>query len=221
MDGTGELFAPFVRALGVEIPTHVVRYPDRAMDYAAHEQFARASLPADRPFVVLGESFSGPIAVSIAASAPAGMRGYVLCGSFICSPTPTLKRLGPFAALFSPKVMPKALAANFLMGRHATPELREALARSLDSVSASALTARLKAIANVDVCADAQRIRLPGLYLRATEDRVVNESASRVFMEHAANARVVDLEGPHLLLQTKPAEAARELRRVLQEWSAG
>ena len=218
MDGTGELFAPLVRELGAAIPTRVVRYPDRAMDYAAHEAFARASLPPDRPFVVLGESFSGPIAVSIAASAPPGMRGYVLCGSFICSPTPTLKRLGPFAAFFSPKLMPKAMAASFLMGRYATPELRQALAHALDSVSASALAARLRAIANVDVRADAQRIRLPGLYLRATEDRLVSESASGIFMAHVANARVVDLAGPHHLLQTKPAESARELRRVLDEW---
>jgi pimeloyl-ACP methyl ester carboxylesterase len=218
MDGTGEMFAPLVRALGAEIPTRVVRYPDRAMDYAAHEEFARANLPAEGPFVVLGESFSGPIAVSIAASAPAGMRGYVLCGSFVCSPTPTLKRLGPLAALFSPKLMPQAMAASYLMGRHATPELRQALSRALDSVSSSALTARLKAIANVDVRATAQRIRLPGLYLRATEDRVVKESASRIFMSHVANARVVDLEGPHHLLQTKPTEAARELRRVIEEW---
>jgi pimeloyl-ACP methyl ester carboxylesterase len=219
MDGTGELFAPLVRELGASIPTHVVRYPDRAMDYVAHEEFARASLPTDRPFVVLGESFSGPIAVSIAASAPAGLCGYVLCGSFLCSPTPTLKRLGPLAALFSPKVMPKPLAASYLMGRHATPELRRALASALESVSGSALTARLKAIANVDVRADAQRIRLPGLYLRATEDRVVGASASRIFMSHVAKARLVDLEGPHLLLQTKPTESARELRRVLEEWS--
>jgi pimeloyl-ACP methyl ester carboxylesterase len=218
MDGTGDLFAPFVAALGTATPTRIVRYPDRPMDYAAHEQFARASLPADRPFVVLGESFSGPIAVSIAASAPAGMLGYVLCGSFICSPTPTLKRLGPCAALFSPKVMPKAMAARFLMGRHATPQLRQALAHSLDSVSASALAARLKAIANVDVRAAARRIRLPGLYLRATEDRLVNESASRVFMAHVTNARLVALEGPHHLLQTQPAAAAREVHGVLNNW---
>lgn len=218
MDGTGDLFAPLVRALGTAIPTRIVRYPDRAMDYTAHEEFARASLPADRPFVVLGESFSGPIAVSIAASAPAGMRGYVLCGSFICSPSPMLKWLGPFAALFSPKIMPKAMGASYLMGRHATPELRQALGRALDSVSGSTLVARLKAIANVDVRAEAQRIRLPGLYLRATEDNVVKESASRIVMAHVKNARVVDLEGPHLLLQTKPTESARELRRVLEEW---
>ena len=44
----------------------MVTYPnDRPMDYADHEAVARTSLPIDRPFVLLGESYSGPIAISM------------------------------------------------------------------------------------------------------------------------------------------------------------
>ncbi|MGH3626194.1 MAG: hypothetical protein ACRDRL_01935, partial [Sciscionella sp.] len=70
MDGTGDLFAPLIDALGDNIPCSVVRYPDESLDYAGHEAIARAALPANGPYVILGESFSGPIAVSIAASEP-------------------------------------------------------------------------------------------------------------------------------------------------------
>lgn len=56
MDGTGRLFAPFVEALGGALETRVVRYPPRAaLDYAALEPIARAAMPSDRPFVLLGE----------------------------------------------------------------------------------------------------------------------------------------------------------------------
>ena len=83
MDGTGIELTDFVAALAPEVEAIVVTYPnDRPMDYAGHEAVARTSLPIDRPFVLLGESYSGPIAISIAASAPPGLIGLVLCCSF-------------------------------------------------------------------------------------------------------------------------------------------
>ncbi len=89
MDGTGELFAPLVAALNSGFKTVVVRYPpNEVLSYAELESIARASLPTNEPFFILGESFSGPIAVSIAASAPPGLKGLILCASFVRNPQP-------------------------------------------------------------------------------------------------------------------------------------
>ena len=75
LDGTGELFARFVGALG-GIETRVIAYPpDRAMTYAEHEAFVRDKLPADEDYFLLAESFSGPIGISIAAATPPRLRG--------------------------------------------------------------------------------------------------------------------------------------------------
>jgi pimeloyl-ACP methyl ester carboxylesterase len=102
MDGTGIELTDFVAALAPELEAIVVTYPnDRPMDYAGHEAVARTSLPIDRPFVLLGESYSGPIAISIAASAPRGLIGLVLCCSFARNPHPALswlRRLVPFGS---------------------------------------------------------------------------------------------------------------------------
>ena len=57
MDGTGDLFAPLVAALGPHMRTIIVRYPDEPLDYASHEEIARAALPLGHPFILLGESF--------------------------------------------------------------------------------------------------------------------------------------------------------------------
>ena len=90
MDGTGELFAPFISAMGHEFGLTVVSYPPTgAQGYRELEAHARAALPRHERFVVLGESFSGPVAVSIAASHPAGFAGLILCSTF-CS-TPALR----------------------------------------------------------------------------------------------------------------------------------
>jgi len=215
MDGTGDLFAPVVAALGPDVPTITVRYPNQPLDYAAHEEIARAALPVGRPFILLGESFSGPIAVSIAAGAPPGLLGYVLCCSFVTSPRPLLWVLLPFLALLPPRRVPASVATYFLMGRFASPELRQMHAEALRRVSARALVARLDAIARVDARSTLRHVGLPALYLRATEDRLVPRSAATEFARLSSNARVVDIEGPHLLLQSRPAAAAHAIHEFV------
>jgi pimeloyl-[acyl-carrier protein] methyl ester esterase len=189
MDGTGELFSPLTHELGTEVPTVVVRYPDLPLDYAAHEAFARARLPTREPFVVLGESFSGPIAISLAAAPPAGMCGYVLCASFVRSPRKILKALRPLIGLTSFNRVHPILAQHFLMGGRGSAALVQMHQEMLRGISNVSLTARMKAIAAVDVTAQLEKVRLPGLYLRATADRLVPQSASRVFARTACNKR--------------------------------
>jgi hypothetical protein len=91
LDGTGLLFEDFVAALGSDVDVVVARYPtDRPLDYANLEQIARSFIPPNIPFVLLGESFSGPIALSIAASSPPGLLGVIMCCSFARNPYPCL-----------------------------------------------------------------------------------------------------------------------------------
>ena len=83
LDGTTVLLAPFLAALqGRGVPASAVGYPgDRPLDYDALEPLVRAQLPRT-PFVLLGESFSGPLAIRIAADPPPGLRGLVLSTTF-------------------------------------------------------------------------------------------------------------------------------------------
>jgi pimeloyl-ACP methyl ester carboxylesterase len=211
MDGTGELFEPLLGALPPELPATTVRYPDLPANYAAHETVARAALPRDRPFVLLGESFSGPVAVAIAARAPANLRGLVLCASFLTSPHPMLKPLRAFTPLASPKLVPGFITRRSLLGPFETPGLRALHARALRTVSSPTLTARLRAMADVDVRDALRSVRVPCLYLRATRDRIVAARFAAQFSAHARTGTVVEIEGPHLLLQANPEAAARHI----------
>ena len=76
MDGSGSLFVEFIASLGLGVEAIVVSYPtDRPLGYPELETLVRAALPTQRPFVLVGESFSGPIAISLAASSPVGLGG--------------------------------------------------------------------------------------------------------------------------------------------------
>jgi pimeloyl-ACP methyl ester carboxylesterase len=212
MDGTGIELTDFVAALAPEFEAIVVTYPnDRPMDYADHEAVARTSLPIDRPFVLLGESYSGPIAISVAASAPPGLIGLVLCCSFARNPRPALswlRRLVPFV----PTRIPAAVPCWFLLGRFSTPRLENAIAQVLAQIAPEAVRARLTSIIDIDVTARLADVRVPMLYLRATRDRLVPPSVSQEISRTHPDAHVADVESPHLLLQTAPAIAARLLK---------
>jgi len=218
MDGTGELFAPFIAALDGAFEVVVVRYPgDRALGYEALEGIAREALPKDRPFVLLGESFSGPIAVSIAASAPPGLVGLVLCCSFVRNPLPALRRLVWLVDGLPMRLAPVRLLGHLVLGRDSTAALRDALVRSLGQVSPAALKARLRAVLGVDVSAKLETVSVPVLCLRASRDRVVPRSAGALVMRLAPRSQHVEIDASHFLLQGAPNDAARVVRQFASE----
>lgn len=217
LDGTGEQFAPLIEALGPDVPIVVVRYPDTPLDYEAHQQIAVSSLPRDRPYIVLGESFSGPIAISLAAKSPAGLLGCILCASFVKTPRRILALALPFLRLMPTQRPPSALSDYLVIGRFATPALRQMQRDAQRSVSRETLVARLRAIARVDVSDHLRAIERPILYIRATEDRLVPRTAGDYFSGLARAGRVVDLEGPHFLLQARPSESATEIRTFMRQ----
>jgi pimeloyl-ACP methyl ester carboxylesterase len=218
MDGTGQLFTPFVAALGCEFNVKVVAYPTAApLGYEELESVARAALPTEGPYVILGESFSGPIAVSLAASGSPGLKGLVLCCSFVRNPRPAFSGLRSLVAVLPLALAPVSLLGRLLLGRFSTSALQAALAKSLSQVSPSAIRARLQAVLSVNVSAKLSAVKVPVLYLRASRDSVVPASASALVAKLSPRTRVVELEAPHFLLQAAPAKAAQEVGAFVRE----
>ena len=217
LDGTGLLLANFAASFGPDVKIIVVSYPtDAAVGYSELEPIARSFLPKDQPFFLLGESFSGPIAISIAASRPSGLLGLVLCCSFARSPRPTLAVFRPLLAVAPVAALPLALLSFFVLGRFSSPALRRSLAESLAQVSPSALRARARAALSVDVSALLARVGVPVLYLRASEDRVVPEPACQSVVALAPATKVVEFLAPHFLLQVLPSQAAVVVREFME-----
>jgi len=216
LDGTGDLFAPFVAALD-GVCTHIVGYPhDRAMGYAEHEAYARNELPADKDYVLLAESFSGPIGIAIAASKPAGLRGLILCASFASNPLPLFSPLSRLIGAFPAPRVPPSVAAPWLYAGRATPELRRAHAAAMAKVSARVLAARVAAILAVDQRAQLAGIDVPMLYLRAKEDRLVSDSVARAILRARPGTQFMEFDAPHFLLQTEPEACAAVTREFIQ-----
>jgi len=218
LGGTGELFEPFVAALGPTVSVKIIRYPgNAALGYEALGRFVQAALPAGEPFVLLGESFSGPIAISLAAAGGEGLRGLILCCSFARNPRPLLSSLRAVLPLLPILPRPIGLLSPLLMGGLATNRLRQALARALRQVTPDTLKARLQAVLSVDVSAELRRVTVPILYLQASADRVVPKASLRHIRRVQPETHIVSIAAPHFLLQTRPDEAVRAVLEFMQQ----
>ncbi|WP_269792007.1 alpha/beta hydrolase [Stenotrophomonas sp. Iso1] len=219
LDGTATLHATFIAALGSAFDSvHVMRYPvDEMLDYAALERRVRDGFPTAKPFVLLGESFSGPLAISIAADPPANMVGLILSTTFAKAPIPLSGLLGPLASFAPVRSVPLSVMTWMLLGRWNSPELEEGLRHALKSVSPKVLQHRAGLTMRVDVSALLDKVKLPTLYLRAVDDRLLSSSAHRSIALEIEHCTVVDVTGPHLLLQAAAAECAEIVKRAARE----
>lgn len=217
MDGTGLLFDSFIQAMGESFPLKTITHPENEpLGYGELESLVMDSLPAG-PYVLLGESFSGPIAIALAASLPARIKGLILCCTFARNPHPSLAALRGVLPILLVHALPTGLLGYFLLGGFSTADLRNSLDQALARISTPVLKTRLQAVLDVDVSSRLPAIGIPTLYLRAAHDRAVPRNASALVAKALPETRIVELDAPHFLLQTRPEEAARIIRSFMEE----
>ena len=214
LDGTGVLFGPLLSVLQPSWRCVVVRYPrDVAACYEDLLQVVESFLPADGPFVLVAESFSGPLAMMLAALQPRGLCGVVMVASFARSPLPRAASLllplvrTTMAHMAPPRVAIKAM----LLGFGAPAELVALVRHAITSVPGAVLAQRISVIDKVDVTSLGSRIEVPVLYLRAQGDRLVGAEAATTVQRCIAGTTVKELPGPHLLLQRNSDAAGQAI----------
>jgi len=213
MDGTGRLFEPLVRALPPGLTPIVMRYsPDQPLGYAELLPLVERAAPQDADYIVLAESFSGPLALQLAAQHPPRLRGVVLCASFARNPLPGFTRwLGPLVRGLWFRLTPNFVCRKFLLGRYRTPELDALLDAVWREVRPGVLAARAREILAVDATQAAQACAVPILYLAGAADRIVGPRSHEYLRAQAPQLEIATLPGPHLLLQAAPAAAVPAL----------
>lgn len=220
MDGTGDLLHGFAAAMAPRFEVEVIGYPrDRPMGYDALVEWVMTRLPAHEPYLLLGESFSGPVAIRVAAQRPEGLRGLVLCASFARAPRPpwspcSAAWLPHWATQLPVSRVPVRLLAQLMLGRWADARWCERIGASLDLVAPSVLAHRLDQVRGVDAIAALGTIDCPMLYLRASRDRLVSHDSGRAIRQARPDTSCVAIEAPHFVLQACPAQAAAAVR----EW---
>lgn len=222
MDGTGELFAEFVRLLPGWIELRVVSYPrDRRLSYGQLLPIVKSALQTDEPFVILAESFSTPLAVEFAAETPKGLQALILCAGFISPPLSGLLRrvaliLAP--ALFS-FGLPQRVCRYFLVGNAASKSLVDSVRATISRVPSGVLAHRLRSVLTCSGERELQCVSVPLLYISGLEDRLVHRSSFHEIQRTKPDALFASVEAPHLILQAKPHQTVDVVVRFLQRLS--
>jgi len=216
MDGTGKLFAPFLAHLPPHLLPRVISYPsDQVLTY--DQLLERIEIP-DGQFAIVAESFAGPLGIQLAARS-GHARALVLIASFAHKPArlpallcqvlcrPWLFRIGSpdFALRF------------LLLGQQAANAEIAEVRTVLRSVRPEVLAGRLQEIFAVDVRAKFAHNQVPTIYIAGSQDRLVGPKTVKELKALRPDMKTVFLDSPHLVLQRKPAEAARIVTDFLRE----
>ena len=210
MDGTGELFAAFVSLLPGWIEPQVVSYPaDRRLSYDQLLPILKSAVPADKPYVILAESFSAPLAVKFTAENPKGLRALVLCAGFILPPRRDL--LAHIATAIAPGLfsfgMPRSVCRQFLVGQTAPAALVNAVRAVVFKVPGGVLAHRLRSVLCCNAERDLRSVTIPLFYISGSDDRLVCSSSFREIQQTKSDASIATIEAPHLILQAEPRAA--------------
>lgn len=211
LDGTGRLFAPLLEVLADRWPPRVIEFSsDGPQDYEAIDREVRARLEKSAPYVLLGESFSGPIVARIAASPPPDLRAAIFVATFATPPRSLALKLAAYLPLTRLLALPPPdwILRRLCLGDDAPESLLALMRAAVGESTPQAMAARLRAIADVDVRSALPRIAIPCLYLQATEDAIVPASAAEPFMKLVQNIKPARVSAPHLALQAQPMECA-------------
>ena len=210
LDGTGLIFEPLLTHLPAEISAQVVRYPvDRIMSFQEHVNFARKQLPKKKPFVLLAESFSGPVGLQLLAEPPSNLIGVVFVATFAHHPSPFLLDAGRFLPQrLLLKLFSTTLFSRFFCLGGASKDAVNIFQEALESVKLKVLSQRLKILSELPPPPDTTFSK-PCLYLQASNDRLVPARAVTPLQKHLPQLYVEKIAGPHIILLAQPETGAR------------
>lgn len=216
MDGTGEFFAPFIKHLPATVEPVTIRYPgDQKLGYVELFDFVMKRLPTG-PFLLVAESFSGPLAVRIGASEPPGMIGGVVSASFVRNPLPRFLHSLAGGWLFR-RQLPRWLSTAIVTGGDTSEELFQLFKHVMGQTTPEVLGFRAREALQVDATADLQRCRLPLLFLQGGQDHLILGHNAKVVRQLRPDYPIKKLNTSHCLLQRRPEEALAAIREFAGE----
>ena len=155
--------------------------------------------------ILVGESFSGPLAVLLAQRHPDVVVHLVLVATFILSPAPWVARLIPWSLVFR-LPLPSFVARRFMLGPRDN-DLVQRLQEAVGTPFASTLARRMRSVIEVNVADQFRQLTCPITYLRPTADALIPSRCATTLLELRKDILIKLIDGPHLILQTQPEQA--------------
>jgi pimeloyl-[acyl-carrier protein] methyl ester esterase len=210
MDGTGKLFEPLINAIGANLETSTVSYPlEEALDYEELLNLVTSRIPKEKKHFLLGESFSGPLAVMAASRSSENLLGIILLATFVKSPMPRwMNRFKLFLRGPMLDMRPRPFIIKGLLGKECPEKTKRWVQETLPRLKREVLAARIKAVLEVNVREELKNCQVPVLYIAGSRDWLVGKKCLDVIWLCRPDVEIKVIDAVHMVLQTNPEEAA-------------
>lgn len=220
LDGTGSLFAPLLSVLPEEFIPVVITYPkDKMLYYNQLFPYIREIMPWGKPYILLAESFAGPMALKFAAEQRENIDAIVLCSAFFSKIAPPSRSWTSFFTKekWFENATPGSAVKQLVTGGVCEPALLSAIKSAINSVRPEVLSHRIRLMFETDVTAALKEVTAPILCLAGSQDKLGSAQAMEMLFKIKPNTACVTLDTSHLVLQTKPREAIEAIQKFLQQ----
>jgi pimeloyl-[acyl-carrier protein] methyl ester esterase len=215
MDGTGVLFGEFAAQSPEGFRPIVVALP-RSGSYDELTESAASAIASDGRFVIVAESFSGPIGIRLAVRFASRVAGLVLVNTLVVPPRPRALRVLPWSYIFAFPPL-RCVVRALLVGQSASEQSVDRVHSVIARTDADTVSIRIRSVPAVNEIDNLARLQWPVLLLRGTRDRLVSKRSAEVIARHARRLTTCDVVGPHLRLQCQPAKAWRAIEDFVRQ----
>lgn len=224
MDGTGQLFHRQVPLLSrsYRVATYALRNDAPSMDVLVGDLARTIDEvdPLDGRAIVIGESFGGALALSLALAAPERVRALVVLNSFPHFTPQFRLRLaywGLSAVPWGVMGLVRRLTAFRMHSRHTHAEDIQRFMELTARASRAGYLNRLGLLRQYDVRHRLHEIRVPTLFLAADEDHLVPSVTEARFMAVRVPGAVVRVLAGHGHVCLIAPDLS--LEQILREWA--
>jgi len=216
LNGTIGLFNPLLEQVQDRFEVMPVSYPeDKVLSYAELTQLVLARLKSiSGNYVLLGESFSGPVSLLVSCAKPKGLVGIILVATFVRAPNLYVGKYLPWRSGFILASPLYRIALAFASREN--PSTVSLVSQEMRKVSPVVLAARIREIFDVKATDALRQCDVPLVYFRGARDIIVPYRNLRQILEAKPEVKVVEFDTHHFLLQTVPVEAITEIRKFIE-----
>lgn len=230
LDGCQTIFEPLRACLPQTLTTKVLCYPqDVPLTYDELTQFTRDSLPADEPYLLLGHSFAGPLAIRLAAEKHGNLMGLILAVGFARSPHPWIPKVSRH--LIGPLVhtaFPILRWANRVFHWEKSIGIQNAIGVVVETMPPQVFADRVRQTLVIDYREELKKLAVPVLSLSGRFDLLVppwnSRAMEKIVERHAPQCpefvrRVFPMG--HMVLRGRPEESAAAIVEMLVACTTG
>ena len=213
LPGTGVLFDRLAGELGDFFEIEAVSYPeDEPLDYNDLINNVTSRIKKEKPYFILGESFSGPLSIMAASKRPENLLGIILVATFVTNPMPgwiyRLKRLVDTPIL---NLRPTRFTNRRLMGIKCDLKTRVWIHKSMPRLKRKVLASRILSVLDVNVREELKGGQAPVLYIAGARDWLIGKKCIETIWLCRPDVEIKVIDGVHMILQTNPHDCAKAI----------